>query len=223
MAPERGIDSCGTIRAATAESNEKPGRPHRPSSGPLLSAGAPPMSIRNDPLWEGEHGGGTDEFADEPRLWRHPPPRPVVGAAGGGGDGVIGVHHLFDLGGISERTLQLRAVPVAVLLPGIARRLRPQLVRPQAGVVARVGPLLGGAVDPVGTGRLSPHLLLLPRRVLQGVLGRSAQLRGRRAAQRLLGRAVPSLDPAKQPPLLPLPGALVPGNPQLRRLPGAVV
>ena len=38
-----------------------------------------------------------------------------------------------------------------------------------------VAAVLAGAPDPLGAGRLPPHLLLLPRRVLQGVLGRSAR------------------------------------------------
>ena len=51
-------------------------------------------------------------------------------------------------------------------------------------------------------GLLPLHLLLLPRRLLQGVLGRSAVVRGRRAAQELLGRALVPADPAERPPLL---------------------
>ena len=47
------------------------------------------------------------------------------------------------------------------------------------------------------------HLLLLPRRVLQGVLGRPARLRRRRAAQEYRGERV-SADPAERPSLLPL-------------------
>ena len=48
------------------------------------------------------------------------------------------------------------------------------------------------------------HLLLLPRRLLQGVLGRPAVVRGRRAAQGLLRRALVPADPAEHPPLLPV-------------------
>ena len=58
---------------------------------------------------------------------------------------------------------------------------------PQASVVARGVAVFRGTADPMGAGRLSLHLLLLPRRLLQGVLGRPSFLRRRRAAQELLG------------------------------------
>ena len=41
--------------------------------------------------------------------------------------------------------------------------------------------------DPVGAGRLSFHLLLLPRRLLQSFLGGPAVLRGRRTAESYRG------------------------------------
>ena len=44
-------------------------------------------------------------------------------------------------------------------------------------------PLSPRLSDSLGAGGLSVHLLLLPRRLLQGVLGRPAGLRRRRAAQ----------------------------------------
>ena len=59
--------------------------------------------------------------------------------------------------------------------------------------------------------------------LLQGVLGRSPLLHGRRAAQELLGRAGLPADPAKRPPLLPLCRDRVRLHPVLRRLGGAVV
>ena len=80
------------------------------------------------------------------------------------------------------------------------------LVRPQAGLVARPAAVLAGAADPAVPRPLPLHLLLLPRRLLQGVLGRSAGVRGRRAAQELLRRELVPADPAERPPLLPLRG-----------------
>ena len=60
---------------------------------------------------------------------------------------------------------------------------------PQPGVVAGRAAVFGGAADPLGARRLPLHLLLLPRRLLQGVLGRSAVVHGRRAAQEVSRRA----------------------------------
>ena len=51
-------------------------------------------------------------------------------------------------------------------------------------------------------GPLPLHLLLLPRRLLQVVLGRSAGLRRRRAAEELPGRALVPADPAERASLL---------------------
>ena len=53
----------------------------------------------------------------------------------------------------------------------------------KAGMVAGRAAILGGDADPLGAGRFPLHLLLLPRRLLQGVLGGSAVVRRRRAAQ----------------------------------------
>ena len=50
---------------------------------------------------------------------------------------------------------------------------------PQAGMVARLSSVLACVPDSLGTRRLSVDLLLLPRRVLQGVLGRSPLVRRR--------------------------------------------
>ena len=58
---------------------------------------------------------------------------------------------------------------------------------PKPGWLARVAAVLAGAPDPAVPGALPVHLLLLPRRLLQGVLGRSAVVRRRRAAHRATG------------------------------------
>src|SRR5262245_50618697 len=68
------------------------------------------------------------------------------------------------------------------------------------------------------------HLLLLPRRLLQRLLGRPAVVRRRRAArQELLGRALAAPGPAERPPLLCLHRRHLPVLPRLRRLAGGVV
>ena len=60
-----------------------------------------------------------------------------------------------------------------------------RLVRSAAGVVAGAAAVFAGAADSSVSRPLPFHLLLLPRRLLQGVLGGSAELRGRRAAEGL--------------------------------------
>src|SRR5207247_5689837 len=108
---------------------------------------------------------------------------------------------LLDLGSASKRALRLRPVPVAVLFAGALRRVGARLVRAEAGLVARLAALFASAADPVGARRLPPALLLLPRGVLQGVLGRPTVVRRWRAAQGLLGRALLPPRAAKYPPL----------------------
>ena len=56
---------------------------------------------------------------------------------------------------------------------------------PEAGLVAGLAALFAGAADPLGARRVPRYLLLLPRRVLQGVLGGPAVVRRRRAAEEL--------------------------------------
>ena len=83
--------------------------------------------------------------------------------------------------------------------------------------------VLAGAPDPAVSRALPGHLLLLPRRLLQGVLGRSAVVRRRRAAEALPGRGLVPADRAERPSLLPLYRAALPGVPAARRLEGALV
>ena len=58
-----------------------------------------------------------------------------------------------------------------------------RLVRAAALRLAGVAALLAGAPHPLGAGRLPHDLLLLSRRLLQGVLGRPALVHGGRAAR----------------------------------------
>ena len=56
----------------------------------------------------------------------------VVGDAGGGVHGVVGLRRLRDVGGVPGRALHLRPVSVAVLLARAVRRLAARLVRAEA-------------------------------------------------------------------------------------------
>ena len=96
---------------------------------------------------------------------------------------------LFDLGGVPGAKLLFRPLSFAVLFAGDFWRVAAQLVRPETALVAGLAPFFSGASRPLGAGRFSAHLLLLPRRLLQGFLGRSTGLHCRRAAQHLSRRA----------------------------------
>jgi len=70
----------------------------------------------------------------------------------------------------------------SVLLAGAGRLLAARDLRAAPGLAAQdlavFPPVLAGAADPVGAGRLPIHVLLLPGRVLQGLLGRPPELLG---------------------------------------------
>src|SRR5262245_10817277 len=90
-------------------------------------------------------------------------------------------------------------------------------------MVPGVSALLAGAVDSSVPGALPIHLLLLPRRLLQGVLGGSAVLCGWRTPKDLLGRAVVPVDPPERPSLLHVYRGALSGHVVVRRLEGHVV
>src|SRR5258708_1622917 len=113
--------------------------------------------------------------------------RLLVDPAAGGCSRVIDVHRLFPVGGLSGQSLRIRALPVAVLLAVAVRRQPSPLVLAEARLGAWRAAVFRGALHPLGAGRIPLHLLLLPRRLLQGVLAGSARLHGRRAAEILLG------------------------------------
>ena len=81
------------------------------------------------------------------------------------------VHRLFDVGSFSGRALSFRKLLIAVLFTGNFRRDAARDVRRETGVDSRVGAFYARAFDFVGARRISIYLLLLSRRVLQGILG----------------------------------------------------
>src|SRR5229473_7736593 len=95
--------------------------------------------------------------------------RYLVGAAGRCFSRTLRVHCLLHLGGAARPALPVRSVPFAILLAGIDRRSLVRLVRSKAGLDAREGH--GGGAHPVGPRRIPCDVLLLPRSVLQSVLG----------------------------------------------------
>src|SRR5688572_12392957 len=142
----------------------------------------------------------------------------MVVAAAADFSGAWHLHCLFHLGGVAGRTLPVRPVPLAVLRARVARRSGTCLVRRETVLVPSLASLLRGYADPVGSRRLSLHVLLLSRRLLQGVLGRSTRLHGGRAAKKLLGRGFVSTDHPERAPLLPLFGDHIHRLAGLRRM-----
>ena len=71
---------------------------------------------------------------------------------------------------------------LTVLLPGALRRFTAcSWFGPKPDVVPRLDAVVARVLDPLGAGRLPADLLLLSRRLLQGVLGRPSVLQRRRA------------------------------------------
>src|SRR5262249_18281040 len=117
----------------------------------------------------------------------------------------------------------LRPVSLALLFAGALRRFAACVARAQTGLVAGAAALLAGADHPAVPRFVPGDVLLLSGRVLQGVLGRSTELRRRRDEKELSGRANLSAHHPEHPPLLPIYRGVVPVHPGLRRLEGALV
>src|SRR6266540_1302188 len=117
---------------------------------------------------------------------------------------LIDIHRLFHVGGVSGEELFRWQLHLAILFAGDFRRFIAQLVWAEARVVAELAYLFSRAADSLGASGLSTDLLLLSRRVLQSILGRSTRVHGRRTAQELLGRAVVPARHAKCASLLSL-------------------
>ena len=84
---------------------------------------------------------------------------------------IVDIHRLLHVGGISGKKLFLWQLHLAVLFAGTSRGFTAQLVWTETGMVACVASVLAGASYPLGSGRFPAHLLLLPWRVLQSLLG----------------------------------------------------
>jgi hypothetical protein len=136
----------------------------------------------------------------------------VVGAAAAGLSRLLRLHRLFDLGGVSGvgdiqtmfAAIGSTAATARIIFRRFTRRKFWGTRRTQFSARCRPGgrlaAVLAGLFDFVGAGRFPFHLLLLSRRVLQGVLGRPDQLRRRRAAQTFLGeRYFPAHHPKRSP------------------------
>src|SRR5258708_5010002 len=131
--------------------------------------------------------------------------------------GVRRISYLCPLGGISEQPLHVRSLYLAVLFTRTFRQLPARLVWPEAELVPEFPALLSRTAGSLGTRPVPLDLLLLPRGVLQIVLGRSSSLRGERAPQELSGGTNLSPHYAEFSPLLPEVLVHCLGLPGLRR------
>ena len=98
------------------------------------------------------------------------------------------VSGVCQVGGVSEQPLHLWSVYLTVLFPRALRRFPARLVWPETELVSELSALFSGAVHSLDPRPVPPDLLLLPRRILQIVLGRSSGMRRERAPQELSRR-----------------------------------
>src|SRR5258708_1970702 len=114
-------------------------------------------------------------------------------------------------------------VSMAVLFAGALGRSERVAAWTKAGMVARPDSVFAGADHSAVSRALSIHLLLLSRRLLQGLLAGSRELRRRRTAEDVSRRKLLSADPPERPPLFPVRGSHLPVHSELGRLEGDVV
>ena len=87
---------------------------------------------------------------------------------------------LFNLGGFPGEPLLAGSkwgeLPFPVLLAGTVWGFAARDFRAEAGLVAGLAFVFASSLSALGASRVPAHLLLLPRRILQGVLGGPASL-----------------------------------------------
>src|SRR5436190_1411368 len=107
---------------------------------------------------------------------------------------LFGLYRLLDVGGLSGPALLVRALSLADVLAAYLGGRQParhpaRVARRMAGVDTEVSLRDTCAPDPLGAGRISIHLLLLSRSLLQSLLGRPARMRRRRTSPQISRRA----------------------------------
>src|SRR5262245_64533364 len=98
----------------------------------------------------------------------------------------LGLHRVCDLGRISRRPLYVWSVRLAILFARAVRQLAARVVWTEAELVATLDGIFPCSPDPAVSRTLSADVLLLSRRILQSVLGRSAGLCGWGTPQAIL-------------------------------------
>ena len=125
------------------------------------------------------------------QVWPNIAARRLVAFSDGSLPGFRRVSGLCQLGGVPEQPLHLWSVYLTVLFPRAFRQLPARLVWPETEMVSELSALFSGAVHSLDSRSVPRDLLLLPRRVLQIVLGRSSGVRGERAPQKLISENEP--------------------------------
>src|SRR4030095_8171105 len=121
--------------------------------------------------FRGDGHGSRRRVIQASILWPDHAPGHVVGKPRVRFSWPLGIRHLLHLGRISGPALHGRPVSFTVLFAGAVWFFAARLVWTEAGAGARVGDLFARGPDPLGPGWIPVHLLLLSRRLLQGVLG----------------------------------------------------
>ena len=157
-------------------------------------------------------------------LRRDHAPRRVVGAAGGRRSSSCPAFWATPPGRPGRAPLQLRATTSRRSIPPNCSANSPHAwFGPPPAWWPCVAGVLSGPAHPAVSRPLPGHLLLLSRRLLQGVLGRPARLRGRRAAQDAIGARPRSRSSCRTSTAIFLYVALFFVVAGLRRLQGALV
>lgn len=95
----------------------------------------------------------------------------MVVAAAAGFPRVIDFHRLFNLGSVPGYHLLFWQLHFAIVFAGNFWGLTAQLAWTETWLVANVAHLFAGPACSLGAGWISADVLLLPRRILQSILG----------------------------------------------------
>src|SRR5215472_16595606 len=90
------------------------------------------------------------------------------------------VPDVCQLGGVAERPLLVRTLYFALLFARVVRQPAARALWAEARLVSEIPSLLAGSPHPLDPRPVPRHVLLLPRRLLQIVLGRPPGVRSRR-------------------------------------------
>src|ERR1700728_2934881 len=117
------------------------------------------------------------------QVWPNIAARRLVAFSDGSPLGLRRVSRLCQLGGVPEQPLHLWSVYLTVLFTRAFRQLPTRIVWPETEMVSKLSALFSGVSHSLDSRSVPCDLLLLPRRILQIVLGRSSRVRGKRAPE----------------------------------------